>query len=69
MDKKEAFKIVSEFISKHHPFSAANDRWDRENGSIQFISGFRCLEEFITALAEDEFDIEKYEEELLALCK
>ena len=69
MNKKEAFKIVSEFISKYHPFSATNDRWDRENGSVKFISGFRCLEDFIATLAEDDFDIEKYENELLEVKK
>lgn len=50
---KEAFKIVSEFISEHHPFSEANNRWDKDNGSIKFISGFRCLEEYIKTIAEE----------------
>lgn len=63
MTKKEAFKIVNDFIKKYYPF-AKGKKWDKKNGNLHFILGNHTLEEYIEVLADDEFDIEKFEEEL-----
>jgi hypothetical protein len=63
MNKKEAFKIVNEFIKKYYPFVHGKE-WDKKNGNIHFMLGNYCLEDYIETLADDDFDIDKFEKEL-----
>jgi hypothetical protein len=63
MSKKEAFKIVSEFIKTYYPF-AQGKNWDKKNGNLHFMLGSYSLQEYIETLADDEIDIESYEREL-----
>lgn len=63
MTKKEAFKIVNEFIKKYYPF-AYGKPWDTMNGNIHFMLGNYSLEEWIESFANDETNIEEYEKEM-----
>ena len=63
MDYKEAFKIVNEFIDKYYPFSQGKN-WDKKNGNLHFMLGIYSLQEYIKALADDDFDINNYIQEL-----
>ena len=63
MTKKEAFKIVNEFIKKYYPF-AYGKPWDTENGNLHFMLGSYSLEEWIENFAKDEMNIEEYEKEM-----
>lgn len=63
MDYKEAFKIVNEFIDKYYPFSHGRN-WDRKNGNLHFMLGIFSLQDYIEALADDDFDINNYIQEL-----
>lgn len=60
MEKKEAFKIVNEFIKKYYPF-AYGKPWDREHGNIHFMYGSYALEEYIETFANDDINITEYE--------
>ncbi len=63
MEYKEAFKIVSEFIKKYYPFRYGKN-WDKKNGNLHFMLGIYSLQEYIEALADDDFDINNYIQEL-----
>ena len=63
MSKKEAFKIVNEFIKKYYPF-AYGKPWDTENGNLHFMLGSYSLEEWIENFANNETNIEEFEEEM-----
>lgn len=63
MEYKEAFKIVNEFIDKYYPFSRGKN-WDKKNGNLHFMLGIYSLQEYIEALADDDFDINNYIQEL-----
>ena len=60
MDKKEAFKIVNDFIKKYYPF-AYGKPWDREHGNIHFMYGNYALEEWVETFANDDINITEYE--------
>ena len=53
MDKKEAFKIVNDYIKKNFPF-CRDKKWDKKHGNIYFMLGIHCLEEYIEYLASEE---------------
>ncbi len=59
MEYKEAFKIVNEFIDKYYPF-ARGKNWDKKNGNLHFMLGIYLLKEYIETLADDDFDINNY---------
>lgn len=59
MNKKEAFKIVHEFMQNHYPFAKGKD-WDKENGNEYFMSGIYSVLDYIEALAKDDIDIDLY---------
>ena len=60
MEKKEAFKIVNNFIKKYYPFSYGKP-WDREHGNLHFMLGNYSLEEWIETFANDDINITEYE--------
>lgn len=62
-DTKEAVKITSDIIKKYYPF-AYGKPYDRENGNLSFLLGGYMLQEYLENLAEDNFDLEKYMEDL-----
>lgn len=62
-DTKEAVKITSDIIKKYYPF-AYGKPYDRENGNLSFLLGGYMLQEYIENLAEDNFDLKKYMEDL-----
>lgn len=62
-DIKEAVKITSDIIKKYYPF-AYGKPYDKENGNLSFMLGGYMLQEYIENLAEDNFDLKKYMEDL-----
>ena len=63
MEYKEAFKIVNKFIKKYYPYSKGKN-WDKKNGNLHFMLGIYSLQDYIEALADDDFDINNYIQEL-----
>lgn len=59
MEYKEAFKIVNKFIKKYYPYSKEKN-WDKKNGNLHFMLGIYSLQDYIEALADDNYDINEY---------
>lgn len=59
MEYKEAFKIVNKFIKKYYPYSKGKN-WDKKNGDLHFMLGIYSLQDYIEALAADDYDINDY---------
>lgn len=62
-DTKQAVKTTSDIIKKYYPF-AYGKPYDKENGNLSFMLGGYALQEYIEHLAEDDFDLKKYMEDL-----
>lgn len=62
-DTKQAVKTTRDIIKKYYPF-AYGKPYDRENGNLSFMLGGYALQEYIEFLAEDDFNLEKYMEDL-----
>ena len=62
-DTKQAVKTTSDIIKKYYPF-AYGKPYDKENGNLSFMLGGYALQEYIEHLAEDDFNLKKYMEDL-----
>lgn len=62
-DTKQAVKTTSDIIKKYYPF-AYGKPYDRKNGNLSYMLGGYALQEYIEHLAEDDFDLKKYMEDL-----